>query len=339
MSSLFEQTIKVDKEVVALAVAEHWGLQLGDIIKASQNHTFAAEQPSTGARFAVRVTPDPTEKHLPRIRDELLFVSFLAKQGLDHVCGPVAAQSSGAGSSSSDSNSAEIADLYRTAGGLVISVYQWARGGPVSFAEYQWLTDGELIGAWGRFLASLHQLSRSFSQLHPDVACRMQRWDQVHQCVLAGAPLDPLDEEAAADPQRYGVLHGDLNISNFFYDGERGVLSVFDWDQAQQGWFLLDVAQASHTAVMLYEFGSIMEGADVPQADPSRFIDHIVQGYESVAGPGSVDRAALLRMIKLRKHFYEVFCRRAQKEGAPPDMAPFIDFIVRSFDAPKRVFL
>lgn len=53
---------------------------------------------------------------------------------------------------------------------------------------------------------------------------------------MKGAPLDPRDEALIDNPKFYGIGHGDLNLSNFFWlppgpGQEYGLLDVFDWDQ------------------------------------------------------------------------------------------------------------
>ena len=88
------------------------------------------------------------------------------------------------------------------------------------------------------------------------------------------------------------MLHGDLNTSNFFYSDTTHGLSVFDWDQAQQGWiiilqlysisnceagfYLMDVAQASQGVRMLAEGGSLIDGSDVPGVNPERLLEWMV---------------------------------------------------------------
>lgn len=56
---LFE-TVPINSLDVGRIVKENWELELGECLKASQNHTFVATRNSS--RFAVRVTPDPTNK-------------------------------------------------------------------------------------------------------------------------------------------------------------------------------------------------------------------------------------------------------------------------------------
>jgi Ser/Thr protein kinase RdoA (MazF antagonist) len=47
-------------------------------------------------------------------------------------------------------------------------------------------------------------------------------------------------------------IHGDLNISNFYYMEEEGLLSVIDWDQVQVDWYMMDLAQAEFAIYKLY---------------------------------------------------------------------------------------
>eukprot|EP00123_Amoebidium_parasiticum_P021238 comp6387_c0_seq1/m.2187 comp6387_c0_seq1/g.2187 ORF comp6387_c0_seq1/g.2187 comp6387_c0_seq1/m.2187 type:complete len:336 (-) comp6387_c0_seq1:109-1116(-) len=320
---LFE-THPVSREQVASAVKEHWGLTLGDRLKESQNHTFVALDDTTGDKFAVRATPDPTGAHHKRISDELAFVGFVAEK-VPGVCAPVHPKSS-------------LGWVVRDAT-TTICVSKWAEGAPVDFLGYRWMTDKEIVLAWGAWLARLHAASREFSRAHPDVAGRMQEWDEVHSRVMAGTPISPEDTAVVGDVEHYGVLHGDCNASNFFLvdhegkHGDRPALSVFDWDQAQLGWYEYDLAQAMLGPTMLAEGGSLPAGDPVPEARPKEFEDYLVEGYESVAGVGSVDRARLSRMLELRKLFYAKFCSQAAREGgAPPDMAWFIDYINRWFE-------
>jgi hypothetical protein len=58
----------------------------------------------------------------------------------------------------------------------------------------------------------------------------------MHGSVMKGAAIDPRDKDVMGDAKYYGIGHGDINISNFFYMApaageEYGHLDVFDWDQ------------------------------------------------------------------------------------------------------------
>ena len=61
-------------------------------------------------------------------------------------------------------------------------------------------------------MGQLHRASRAFSGSHADTAARIQRWDDVHCGILAGAQ-PPLPVTA----DNFGIIHGDINPSNFHY--------------------------------------------------------------------------------------------------------------------------
>ena len=49
--------------------------------------------------------------------------------------------------------------------------------------------------------------------------------------------LDEQDQHDVDNPKCYGVVHGDLNTSNCFYNREGDYLSVYDSDQTQRCFF------------------------------------------------------------------------------------------------------
>eukprot|EP01039_Chlorochromonas_danica_P006267 gene6267-6908_t len=329
---LFEQSVPVSEEQVSSLVNRQWNVTLGSVLKASQNHTFSGQL--EGRHVVVRVTPDPTARHLTRIRQEIAFVNYLSEHKLKHVCAPIPTLSG---------------EWVVHQEGLTVVVSEWALGEPVDFFAYRWMTDEAVVKAWGKWLAECHCLSREFARSSPAVAQAVQRFDTIHNNILADCPLHADDITVMDDPDHFGVIHGDLNPSNFFVlkeeDGS-AVLSVFDWDQTQRGWFLWDLAQACFTVYMVAGSAIGIDGKPTPQAKPEVFEDLLLQGYEQVLqqqlqreeGRSShlVDRQRLQRMIAMKKYFYETFCRKAKAEGnLPKDMEYFINYIVDWFDREK----
>lgn len=258
-------------------------------------------------KVIVRATATPD--CLPRISDELAFLRFVADAGV-RACGPV------------EPGLSVSAD-----GSTVVVVTRFAEGAPVNFVAWLWATDAALVTEQGRWLGQLHAASKRFAAEQPDVAARIQRWDQVHDGILDGAHNRPSLDEKDADS--FGVIHGDVNPSNFYVD-DQGRLDVFDFDQTQRGWFLYDLAQPIF-AVRMAARGGIpgLTGDNLPRLDEEAFTEAICRGYGE-----PVDREALARCVLLRREMYERFCRRAKEEGdLPPDMAAFINHVVEAFDA------
>lgn len=323
---LFE-TFEVSKSRVADTVEKLWNLRLGELIKASQNHTFHAVNILSGFKCVVRVTLDPSKTKYQRICDELTFVKYLSETGLNHVCAPIPPSHSSM--DRTDSDNADVS-LCHVNDDLIFAVFAWANGEPLDFMSFRWMLDKHVVTAWGRFFAELHNASRLFTIQNPEISSRIQRWDQIHDGVLRDVELHLEDSSVIGNPMHYGILHGDLNCSNCFFVNELDSLSVFDWDQVQQGLFMWDVAQALFTVVMLAEAGLPVAGDHVSQACPEAYEAMLISGYESIAGIGAIDRARLTRMVNLRKTFYSKFCHRAVLEGdVPDDMKGFIDYITK----------
>lgn len=207
---LFEQALPVIREDIALLASSNWNLVLGDVIKVSQNHTFQAHNAvDPSKKYIIRVTPDPERIHAQRVRDEIFFVCFLTKhpQALHHVCAPVPLLSSTASSTT----------YLLEESSMLIVAYEWALGAPLNFMDFSWMTKPEIAYTWGKWFGHFHQLSRKFTQEYPEVSHRIQQWSEIHHGILRDASITAEDLNFVSDPNNYGILHGDLNISNFYY--------------------------------------------------------------------------------------------------------------------------
>jgi len=140
---------------------------------------------------------------------------------------------------------------------------------------------------------------------------------------MEGYPIDPLDQALTNNPLHYGIIHGDVNLSNFFYEEEKTTLWVFDWDQIDRSWFLYDVAQSIVGPVMQSMAGSMFDGKKL-EINLKDMSEWMIGGYESTCENGKVDREALKRMVRLRLAFYETFCRRAVVEIAGDEELKFM---------------
>jgi len=156
---------------------------------------------------------------------------------------------------------------------------------------------------------------------------------------MEGYPIDPKDQALVSDPNQYGIIHGDVNLSNFFYEEAKTTLWVFDWDQIERSWFLYDLAQCLFGPWMLAQ-GCIGKKLEINIVDFNKWM---IEGYESTCENGKVDRDALRRMIQLRMGFYETFCRRAVKEIANDEdlkgMLTFCESVVKWSDTKPTINL
>jgi Ser/Thr protein kinase RdoA (MazF antagonist) len=264
-------------------------------------------------RFIVRVTPDPEHKRLDSMEVEMTLLDYLRKSNLP-VCCAIASKKTG--------------DKLVLSGTLIISLFEFATGEPIVLTEWRFMTDKNIVVGLGRWLGQFHTLTQQFAKEHPELIARAREWTELHDGVLAEIPVSEVDQNMRTDPTRYGLIHGDVNLSNFYWHAEQGLPCMFDWDQVQKSWFVYDLSSPVWTVVMLEGAGSPIDNAPVPQANVQQYTDWLLEGYESVTGH-KVDREMLQRMINIRREFYKRFCQRAIKElPAEHPMAYFCNYIV-----------
>lgn len=317
---LFE-SISVDVERLRQVAKDHWNVELGDCLKASQNHTYMAVG-NDGERFVLRVMPDPDNTRLKSIELEVGLLDYLHENKLP-VCCTV--------KSSLTSSSIVHMDT------LVVCLFVYATGEPVVFTDWKWMKDRNIVFNLGRWFALLHKLTREFAQKYPELSSHARHWQSLHDGVLAGVEVDAQDQQLASDPNHFGLIHGDVNPSNYFWDPTRNMPSMFDWDQLQRSWFLYDLSAPIWGVVALEKGGSPIDQSKVEGTDPELYTAWLLEGYESEGDKIIVDRNALKRMVLIRRELYRRFCRKALLE-LPEEhpMAKFCKFVTDFFDNEEK---
>jgi len=338
---LFVKQIGVNQDRVSNILSQQWphlSLKITQLIKASQNYTYKA-QDDTGKPYIVRITPDPDAVQSERVSIELDFIKYVNSNQLT-VCPAIPTVNNALfwrdePKNSQNSNAEEPVPV-------IAVVFTYAPGESLNHLGGFWVNDKAFFECWGNWLGKLHKLSRQFAQEYPAIYNKVREWTELHDSVMAGYPVSPLDQALQSDPQHYGLLHGDVNISNFFYDTKESVLWVFDWDQIERGWFLYDLAQAIFGPFMGTSAGNMGDGKKL-ECNLKQVTEWMISGYEAGNQNGKVDRSALKRMVELRLGFYEQFCRRAIVEIANDEelkfMFSFCEFVVRWVDSKPQVDL
>jgi len=310
---LFETT-PIDEARVRTLVREGWSLELGKCLKASQNHTYEATKEGTEDKYIVRVTPDHQHERLESIRAEIDLLRYLHSKGL-LVCPSV-------------TTSKEPREELVQNDDVVIVVFNYARGAPVlDFVDFRWITDQRQPEGIGRWLAKFHALSKCYAKERPEMVEKFRGWRDLHDGILKDVPLDPADVASSNDPNSFGIIHGDVNISNFLWDTSSQLPIMFDWDQSQRAWYLYDLSSPIWTVITMAKGGNPIDKTPVPQADVQTYTEHLLRGYETESGE-KVDRSALQRMIAIRRQLYKRFCKKAVDE-LPEDhsMAKFCAYM------------
>eukprot|EP00026_Physarum_polycephalum_P012072 Phypoly_transcript_12342.p1 GENE.Phypoly_transcript_12342~~Phypoly_transcript_12342.p1 ORF type:complete len:342 (+),score=31.48 Phypoly_transcript_12342:104-1129(+) len=308
-----------------------WGLHSVKMVKQSQNYTASAVDP-LGHNVMLRLCPSIRDGDELRLRSELDYILHVSKQGELDVCEPMLSTQN---------------KLYHIVGSskkFLAVVFRFARGTAWTF-DWTWLHSAAVVKAWGRGLA---QIRRASMKIESNDAFHLQRWDTVHSNLLQRG--DEILNNKEDEPDRkefselmkwmndlpknkdnYGICHGDFIISNFFKIEEHGKtrLDVFDFDQAQFGWYIYDLS------IPLFSVYSLSTGVvgPLPGVDFEFFKKHLLEGYEEYFPLSAQDKEWLGKFVKVRVFFYFLFCKRAVWENenggpVPDELAAFTRKVV-----------
>jgi Ser/Thr protein kinase RdoA (MazF antagonist) len=335
-----------------------WGLKLTTfkLLKHSENHTYlvTAQKDESGTqqqRYIVRLTP---QDHRSRkaIQAELDFILLLHRSGAAvNVCTPIPLAT-------------EVGQFigettpYQDHKKFFTVLFKHAHGRGVT-DQWLGLRDYGIIAAWGQTLGEMHRAAsvkggnaESWEQMAKDIPdcnqthggatdiktiqSRAEAGHETSQFLLRVwkeriAPF--LASCAEPHDSVYGVIHGDLNISNFFAEelsepepeekgttkrereltgiGSQGQLLpriwLFDFDQVHHNWFGFELGVVLQM-VQLFVDKNGWGGKPIEGFDPDRFREVFLAAYRA-AFPAMVEAGHLeprmLKGVELYREFYQ----------------------------------
>jgi Ser/Thr protein kinase RdoA (MazF antagonist) len=133
----------------------------------------------------------------------------------------------------------------------------------------------ERARAWGRALAVVHRdaanLDAALPQAFGELAEAAERFPDDAELVKAAARLGERVAALPRDRAGFGVVHGDFELDNLAWEGDRA--TAFDFDEAARSWYAADVAYALRD----------LTGPDGGVAEERRaLVDAFIAGYRSV---------------------------------------------------------
>ncbi len=143
--------------------------------------------------------------------------------------------------------------------------------------------NADLFEQWGEVMAQIHnhahhhvpKLEILRPQWHEYDVLDLEKFipaNQIRVLENAHAHLEKL-HDLTKSPEVYGLTHADLTQWNF--NVHEGQLTVYDFDSAEYGWFVKDLA------VSLYYAGASYEGEDQAVFN-QEFLEYLVRGYRRV---------------------------------------------------------
>ncbi|MEO3945278.1 phosphotransferase [Gorillibacterium sp. CAU 1737] len=238
-------------------------------IGGSQNLVYEYQQ--NEQEYMLRFTP-LTHRSEQMIKSELDWIHYLAGEGVA-VSTPILSR-----------NGNWTEEVHTPREGYTCVSFVKAPGKQIEYPEC--LQDANLYERLGRCTGKLHALSKRY---RPDEQ-NGRRHDWSCNWFLQNMELLPISHTAVRNsglrlmesirslPQpsdSFGLIHGDINVGNFRVN-EQGVLTLFDFDEAQYSWFVEEIAIQLY--YLVYVYGG-RDGQKLREEQTRRFMGPFMKGY------------------------------------------------------------
>jgi amicoumacin kinase len=298
------------------AAARQWQA-LGELSLLDNVTNFVYEFESPHGRRILRLTHSSHHTE-GEILSELDWVNFLIRHGVP-ASRPV------------PSLNARLTETFPAGGTYFIAAaFEFAPGHFIDPANPRDWHPG-FFRAWGRTVGQLHRVTQRYVPSAPnrapwqvdDLLCRARDYLPADQQSVA-ANLEKLAarfRSLSPTPDSYGLVHGDLNPTNFFVDD--GQITLFDFDDCSYNWFINDIA----VALPMYELKLFaVEGWE---ARFTEFFQAFMRGYaeENRLAAGWLEY--LPDSLRLQNMITLVACHKAHV----PDSRyrPFYEHVLRVY--------
>lgn len=260
------------------------------LVNVSENHTFRADDPSTGRSYAVRVHR-PGYHSAAAIESELLWIDALRDDDVIGSVVPITARNGNrvvrAEIPASDPRNVVVFEWvagappdpngdhvpgFRTLGATTARMHAHAKAWqrPAGFERFTWdfdttLGDNGHWGPWREGIGVGGATRELFQRTIDTIRVRLEAYGK--------------------GPERFGLAHCDLRLANLLVDGDE--VRVIDFDDCGFGWYMYDYA----TTISFIE--------DHPLVPDLRAA--WLEGYRSVAPISAEDEAELDTFVMLRR--------------------------------------
>lgn len=244
---------------------------INDIIKHGkgyQNMVYQFELENQS--FILRISK-ASVRSLERITSELDFLLHLDKVGIS-VSLPIQSKDSKLIEEISDDK-----DIY------YLVAFNKAHGAHITYPEY--LANPNLYYDLGKVTGKIHKASKSFPQYLND----RNDWHENYY-VNHVSDYIPSNEQSKIDSLKsilddlkmipinsnnYGLIHGDINIGNFFVDIDK--ITMFDFDECQNSWYIEDIAiQLFYTVYVMCD-----DSIEERKGKAVEFMQNFLRGYKT----------------------------------------------------------
>ncbi|MCJ8010821.1 phosphotransferase [Paenibacillus sp. KQZ6P-2] len=292
-----KETRELMNDQLLAEAAQLYGLSQQDLTYIGGFQNFVYEYDKGGKPFILRITHS-SHRDMHAIHAELDWVNDLVRYGIS-VSRPVP-----------NDRGKFVEVIHLDDSEMFIASFEKAPGNKIFYPEC--MNNDELSEKCGELTGQIHALSRNYAPA--STSRKRHHWmdneylkhahryiPDEQQQVLAN--LEELKQQIHRLNQRdetYGLIHGDINVGNFFVDGE--IITLFDFDECQYSWFVEDIAIQLFYMVYVVLDDSLEER----HVQARRFLEHFLKGYEKHCSIHPDELHHLELFLRLREYIVYV---------------------------------
>lgn len=258
----------IEKEIIVIA-AQRYGINKDEIMKHGTGYqNLVYEYQKENKDYILRISKASTRTY-SEIHSELDFLNHLSKDGVS-VSLPV---------KSLNNNLVETIEIKNEKHYAVSFVK--AIGKHINYPDY--LDNHEMFYELGKITGKLHKSSMAFSKNKRIEWTNNYYLKNFENFILDDEPVKraSLKKQMAVisnltkNHKNFGLIHGDINVGNFFVDDNR--ITLFDFDECQNSWYVEDIAiQLFYTVYVLCD-----DSIEERHKKAVEFMQHFLRGYTS----------------------------------------------------------
>lgn len=227
-----------NQEILSIG-ANSFGTTIKDLYHLGNWQNFIYEYQKDNQKYILRFTPS-SHRSVNSVKGEVDWLLYLAQNGVS-VSSPI------------QSKQGNYVELINTADvDFIVTSFMKAEGSKIGYPEC--LNDTNLFYKLGQIMGKIHSLSKSYKP--KDESIRRHDWNQNYylqniekfvpsnQTLVLEASrnlINKIKDNIPKDENLYGLIHGDIGVGNFLINNE-GIITLFDFDEAQYSWFVEDIA-------------------------------------------------------------------------------------------------
>ncbi|WP_422657579.1 phosphotransferase enzyme family protein [Paenibacillus sp. EC2-1] len=286
-----EQQIKeLMNDKVLENAASSFGLNFSELKYIGGFQNFVYEYDRNGQQYILRITHS-SHRNSDGVRGELEWIDYLHQNGVS-VSKPVP---------SKYDRQVEVIELENSS--FITTSFEKAPGKKIFYPEC--MNNDALSEMCGEITGKIHELSKRYVPSRKEIVRHhwtensylknMKRFVPLnqHQVYERYEELADQINKLRKDDQ-YGLIHGDINVGNFFVDNDK--ITLFDFDECQYSWYAEDIAIQMFYMVYVVLDDSIVER----NKQASRFLKSFLKGYErnTAIDTASMDNIRLFLQLR-----------------------------------------